>query len=379
MKLTCTQENLRRAVATAERAVGRQATLPILGNFLLETENGRLKVSATNLEVGVLVWVGAKVEEEGKVTVPAKLLSSFIANLPSDEVVMLETENNTLHVSGGRYRVRINGLDAKDFPIMPQPKQAQEVLLPAQTLKDVVMRVLPCVATNETRLELTGVNILFNENGAALAATDSFRLAEDQLVVEQKDRNAFKEALSLGSIVVPAHTLAEVMRNIDIDTKEVKMLVEENQLFFDVAGIRIVSRLISGKFPDYKQIIPERFAVTVAADRELFIRAVRIASLFASGTAREVVLKLRPKENRMVVESRSQESGENQTEVPVRVVTGEREADYIFNAQYLLDGIQTVGTAEVLFSANESTTPAALKPAGDTQAGFVYILMPIRS
>ncbi len=376
MKLTCTQENLRKAVAAAERVVGRQATLPILGNFLLETENGRLKISATNLELGLLVWVGAKVVEEGRVTVPARLLSSFIANLPADEVVTMESEGQTLHVSGGRYRVRINGLDAKDFPLMPQPKNTTPLILPAQAFKQALSRILPCVATQETRLELMGVSVLFGKKGIDLAATDSFRLAEDVLVFDWGGNQA------LTQIIIPAHTLAEVVRGVDVNTTEVKMIVEENQLFFDVDGVRIVSRLITGRFPDYKQIIPERFATNVGVDRELFVRAVRIASLFASGTAREVVLKVRPKESLMVVESRSQESGENQTKVPLRVVSGDADGEYIFNAQYLMDGIQSVGTDEVLLCVNENIAPAALKPSQDGSSNenrFLYILMPIRA
>lgn len=381
MKLICTQENLRRAIAVAERATGRQGTLPILGNFLLETENGRLKLSATNLEIGVVARVGAKVEAEGKITVSAKLLSNFVSNLPAGETVVLEGSGTTLGVSAGQYQVRIKGLDAQEFPIIPQPKGGATLDLPAQALRAALGRLLPCVALNEARLELTGVNVLFSETQVCLAATDSFRLAEEEIRFENAPTAQDLEPFtSQGSYIVPATTLAEVVRVITPESKQVRLVSEENQLFFEVDGVEIISRLVGGKFPDYKQIIPEEFRTSVFVDKESLLRAVRIASVFMSQGMQEIVLRIRPDEHRLFVESRSQEVGENRTVIEADI-EGDAAVDLVFNPRYVVDGLNAVTTDQVALLANENTTPAAFRMTdGDRtlRNGFVYIVMPVR-
>ncbi|MDD5083851.1 MAG: DNA polymerase III subunit beta [Candidatus Moranbacteria bacterium] len=382
MKLICTQENLRKAIAAAERAVGRQSTLPILGNFLLETENGRLKLSATNLEIGVIARVGAKIESDGRITIPAKLMSNFISNLPSGDTIVLESEGQSLKISSGGYQVKIKGLDAQEFPLIPQHHGTQFLNIPAQPLRATLAKLLPCVALNEARLELTGVNIIFSDNSMCLAATDSFRLAEETIALDSANVASVASSFPQGSCIIPAATFSEVSRVISPESKEVKLAFEDNQIFFEVDGVQILSRLVSGKFPDYKQIIPEQFALQATVSKEDLLRAVKIATVFTSQTSQEVVFRIDPEESHIVIESRSQEMGENQTILQADILS-DIPLEMVFNPKYILDGINTIATSRIAILANESTAPAALK-AVDEETGahageYIYIIMPIRN
>lgn len=382
MKLICTQENLRKAIAAAERAVGRQSTLPILGNFLLETENGRLKLSATNLEIGVIARVGAKIESDGRITIPAKLMSNFISNLPSGDTIVLESEGQSLKISSGGYSVKIKGLDAQEFPLIPQHHSVQFLNIPAQPFRAALSKLLPCVALNEARLELTGVNIIFSENSMTLAATDSFRLAEEVVVLNSDNVSSVASSFPQGSCIIPAATFSEVSRVISPESREVKLAFEDNQIFFEIDGVQILSRLVSGKFPDYKQIIPEQFALQAVVSKEDLLRAVKIATVFTSQTSQELVFRVDPEESHIIIESRSQEMGENQTVLPADIVSGSS-LEMVFNPKYILDGINTISTSRIALLANESTTPAALKAVdeegGELKFDSIYIIMPIRN
>jgi DNA polymerase-3 subunit beta len=382
MKLICTQENLRKAIAAAERAVGRQSTLPILGNFLLETENGRLKLSATNLEIGVIARVGAKIESDGRITIPAKLMSNFIGNLPSGDTIVLESEGQSLKISSGGYSVKIKGLDAQEFPLIPQHHGTQFLNIPAQPLRSALTKLLPCVALNEARLELTGVNIIFSEESMCLASTDSFRLAEEVIALDGANVASVASSFPQGSCIIPAATFSEVSRVISPESKEVKLAFEENQIFFEIDGVQILSRLVSGKFPDYKQIIPEQFAIQAIVSREDLLRAVKIATVFTSQTSQELVFRIDPETERIVIESRSQEMGENQTILHADIVS-DIPLEMVFNPKYILDGINTIATSRIAIFANESTTPAALKTVdeetGAVSGEYIYIIMPIRN
>lgn len=382
MKLICTQENLRKAIAAAERAVGRQSALPVLGNFLLETENGRLKLSATNLEIGVIARIGAKIESEGRITVPAKLMSNFVSNLPAGDTIALEVDGQSLKIYSGGYRVKIKGLDAQEFPIIPRYRGEDFLHLQAQTFKAALSRLLPCVAQNEARLELTGVHILFDESSLCLAATDSFRLAEETLLTEKENMDQMRASFPQGSCIIPATTLIEVARVISPETKILNLAFEENQIFFEVDGVQILSRLVSGRFPDYKQIIPGQFSLSAIVSREELVRAVKIATVFTSQTSQDLVVRIDVDEHRIVIESRSQEMGENST-VLAADIEGTASLELLFNPRYLLDGINTVGTDRIALLANESMTPAALKAVNAESnalpGDYVYIIMPIKN
>ncbi len=381
MKLICTQENLAKSLTYLERVVGKQSTLPILSNFLLETENGRLKLSATNLEIGVISYIGAKIEKEGKIAIPAKLLSNFIHNLPSGDVLELESDNQTLKISSTSHQMRIKGLDGKDFPIIPQYKKEYLFSFPAQELKSALSRLLFCVSLNEARLELTGVNIFFLKDALHLAATDSFRLAEEVIpFLEHKSR--YEDFLEQNpSLILPSGTLQEINRVITPESNEVKIALEENQIFFEIDGVQIISRVINGKYPDYKQIIPQSFSLQCVFNKEAFQRAIKIASAFSSYDANEITLSFDPQAKSCTVTSSSQEIGENKTVLEGEFLQEATPLRIVFNPRYVLEGVNALSSEKMLFCANTGTTPAALKMVSknnSVQNEYLYIIMPIK-
>lgn len=382
MKLVCTQENLSRAISYVERVAGRQSTLPILSNFLLETEKGRLKISATNLEIGVIVYIGAKIEGEGKIAIPGKVLCNFIYNLPSGDVLQLETDKEGLKIESASYQVKIKGVDGKDFPIIPQYKKEYFYALPAQELKSALSRLLFCVSTNNARLELTGVHLFLYVDQIHLAATDSFRLAEEIITVTDSGKNQGEFLSKNPSLIIPGSTLQEVIRVITPESQEVKIALEENQIFFEVDGVQIISRTINGKYPDYKQIIPKDFSLQVVMEKEVFQRAIKIASGFSSYSSGEIALTFQPGEKQCVVSAQSEETGENKTVVPFEGVKGDATLSIVFNPRYVLEGISALSGEKIVFLANNNTSPAALKAQGTGEGALVgkylYIMMPIR-
>jgi DNA polymerase-3 subunit beta len=376
MKLICTQENLLQALNALDRVVGKQTSLPILSNFLFETEKGRLKISATNLEIGILVYVGAKIENEGRVAVPARILSQFVQNLVSGEVLELEVKDRHLLVKGGSSEMRIKVLDGKDFPIIPQYKKEYPLTLPAQKIKQALSRLLFCVSTNESRVELTGVQMLFEEKQLSLAATDSFRLAEEIIAYTKNEIQGEQNT----SLIIPTQTLQEISRSLSLETEEIKMAIEENQLFFELGNIQIVSRIINGKYPDYKQIIPKDFQVKVILEKDTLLRSLKIASTLSSYTAGEIALVLNPEQKTATVIARSQEMGENQSVLSVEFLEGVGPLTLVFNPRYLIEGLGAFVDKKILFLANTAASPAMFQTTEvvDNGESYVYVMMPIR-
>lgn len=382
MKLICTQENLSRAISYLERIAGRQATLPILSNFLLETERGRLKISATNLEIGVVAYIGAKIEKEGKIAIPGKVLCNFIYNLPPGDVLQLESDKEGLKIESAAYQVKIKGVDGKDFPIIPQYKEEYSYFFPAQELKSALSRLLFCVSLNNARLELTGIHIFFYKDQIHLAATDSFRLAEEIIPLTGSSGKQNEFLSKNPALIIPSGTLQEIVRVITPESQEVKIALEENQIFFEIDGVQVISRTINGKYPDYKQIIPKEFSLQAVVEKEVFQRAVKIASGFSSYNSGEISLTFQPGEKQCVVSSESQETGENKTLLPVELLTGSSPLTIVFNPRYVLEGISAFPGEKILFLANNSSSPAALRAYNKDDpahvGNYLYIMMPIR-
>jgi DNA polymerase-3 subunit beta len=384
MKLTCTQENFKKAIFNSERMVSKQNTLPILNNILFETEQGSLKLSATNLEIGVSVQIGAKIETEGKITIPAKLISNFVNNLPAGESITLEVVDQNLKIKSGSAKAIIKGLSAEDFPLIPK-KQTNFILnLSSLKLKSIITKVVTCVAFNETRQELTGINLIFKEKEILFAATDSFRLVESKLELNADNiSNEYSEFIEKkDTLIVPASTFLEVARIISSDIEqEVRIAIEEGQIFFEIDGTNIVSRLINGKYPDYKHIMPAEFSTRVVGEKSLIQGAIKMSSIFSSGKTSEVVLKIVSEEQKTLIEARSVETGENSSELNLDITGPSQEI--VFNSKYLLDGVNTISTTKVAILMNNASSPVAIKEinekTGEVVAGYTYIVMPIKN
>jgi len=385
MKLICTQENFKKAIFNCERVVSKKNTLPILNNILFETEKGGLKLSATNLEIGVSSKIGAKIEKEGRITIPAKLISNFSTNLPSGENISLELVDNNLKIKSGINKAIIKGISAEDFPLLPLRKTEYLLDLSGLELKTAILKVMPAVAFNESRQELTGINLILREKELIFAATDSFRLSECQIKIEEININ--KETYKLfieknENVIIPANVLGELNRMLAPDTdNRVKITIEEGQIFFEIDGIKLVSRLINGKYPEYKHIMPAEYKTRIVGEKQVLQNAIKMASVFSAGGSNEITLKISQEEEKIFILSSSAESGENSAELKFDITGPSQEV--VFNAKYLLDGINATTTSQVAILLNSEATPVAVREinekSGEVLENFTYIVMPIKN
>ena len=373
MKLSCLQENLNRGLGVVGRAVATRTTLPITNNVLLATEQSRLKLAATNLEMAISCWIGAKVEEEGAITVPARLLSDFISSLPSEKVdISLSPQTRTLGLKCARFEARISGIDAKDFPPIPKVEGGITTKVEVEALRQGITQVVFAAATEESRPVLTGVDAKFDGDLLTLAAADGFRLAVYKLPLA--------EAVSQETeVIIPARTLAELNRLIAEQEEAVEVMVNPNkgQALFRLKNIELVSQLIQGTFPNYAQLIPQSYTTRAVIGVADFLRATKTASIFArdgSGIIRLVVTpggELTP--GKVVVSARSEEIGDDVGEIDA-VVEGE-EAKIAFNGKYLTDVLSVLHESQVALETTSPSSPGVVRPVGVDN--YIHVVMPM--
>lgn len=385
MKAICTKENFKRSISQAERMVSKQNTLPILNTILFEAEKGSLKLSATNLEMGIVIKTGAKVEKEGIIAVPSKLISSFSANISDGDNVEIELEDQNLRIRCGKTKALIKSFLANDFPLIPKRSSDNLLGLPVEDLKKIINRTAISVSHGEARQELCGINVVFETGMVRFASTDSFRLTECVVPIEESNKGdkasyeAFVE--KNGNVIVPANTLIEIGRIIsNAEAENVNIAIEESQIFFEVGNARIVSRLINGKYPEYRHIMPAAFKTIAIGSRERMQNAVKMASIFSSNKTSEISLKIDQDAGNFQIGAKSSESGENSTELDFEA-SGESQ-EILFNSRYVLDGLNMITSENVAVMANSEASPVALKEvdgSGKAMEGYVYIVMPIKN
>ncbi len=368
MKVTILKENLSKGLNIISRAVSTRGSLEVLGNVLLKTKKGRLCLSATNLEVGISFIVGAKVESEGSITVPARLFSELVSSLPDDKIT-LELNGDTLIIKSGNYNSEIKGISADEFPLIPEIKTNKTFSVKAQKLKDAINLVSFAAALDDTRPVLAGVYIKAGETKITLAATDSYRLAEKTLSLETKNN---KKA----ELIIPARTLAELARILgELDANSlVNVYSSDSQVLFEADGLDFISRLIEGQFPNYKQIIPEGSETVAKLRRDEFTNAVKVASLFARENANSLKVIVKAK-GKVEVDSQASQVGNTKTEILTEVKGKDNEAS--FNGKYILDALGAIKEAEVKLDINGKLTAGVLKAAKDKD--YIYIIMPLRN
>ncbi|MCX6010976.1 MAG: DNA polymerase III subunit beta [Chloroflexi bacterium] len=373
MKLTCLQENLDRGLNVVGRAVAVRTTLPITNNVLLATDKSRLKLSATNLEMAISCWIGAKVEEEGAITVPARLLSEFISSLPSGNVdINLSPQTKTLGLKCARFEARISGVDAKDFPPIPRVEGGIATKVEVEALRQGIGQVAFAAATEESRPVLTGVDAEFDGDTLTLAAADGFRLAVYKLPLAQAVSQKTE-------VIIPARTLAELNRLMADQEEAVEITVnpEKGQALFRLKDIELVSQLIQGSFPNYSQLIPKKFNTKAVISVIDFLRATKTASIFArdgSGIVRLVVApggEMTP--GKVTVSARSEEIGDDVGDIDA-MVEGE-EAKIAFNGKYLSDVLGVLHEAQVALETTNPSSPGVLKPVGSDN--YIHVVMPM--
>jgi len=379
MKFTCKTSNLREAVSKVERIVSKQTTLPILSNVLLSTDKGQLVVAATNLEIAIKVYVGAKIEQEGSITVPARILGGFLTAV-ADETVAGELSSNELKVKSDNHTIKIKGIDAKDFPIIPELPEHSFFSVDAEVFSKAISGILISVAHNDTRQELNGVLLSFENEKLTLASTDSFRLTEvvvEKIKIQAKDEyDAYKEKTS--SIIIPALALAELQRM--AGEGELSVVVEQNQLFLSTKSTKIISRLINGNYPEYRQVLPKKYDISVVVNKKQLIDALKIASLVSSNQNGEVQFKSGKGLDNLVLKSQSIDTGGNVSKVDAKIEGPEFEV--LFNCRYLLEGLSSVlfDSDQLELDLNKQKSPVLLKNPDarkDLQYKFSYVIMPI--
>ncbi len=352
----------------------KNINLPILNNILIKTEGGNIEFVSTNLEIGVVHQVRGKIESEGQFTVDSKLITEYVNLLSSGEKVKIEEKDGELRVESGNYKTKIKGESAKEFPLIPTIPKNNPYICKIEELKKALNGVVFAVSTSENRMELTGVLFSFNKKQLSLAATDSYRLAERELGFIGEELN------SEVKIIVPAKTVQELLRVLNSfdglgeteNAQEVKIYLSENQILFTVDSVDLISRLINGHYPDYKQIIPVKTQTDTLIERTELIRAVKAAALFSKTGINDITLRFF--KSKIIVSSFSGASGES--EVELEAETKGIDNEITINYRYLLDGLNNIEGERVKIGVINSTTPCLLK--SEKENGYLYIVMPIR-
>ncbi|WP_287158387.1 DNA polymerase III subunit beta [Chloroflexus sp.] len=374
MKLTCMQEDLKRGLAAVGHAVAGKSTLPVLANVLLATDEGRLKLTATNLEVGINRWISASITRDGAIAVPAKLLTDVVGGLPNDKVTLsLDQKTQTLRVECGRFVSNIKGVDADEFPSLPTVSaQTPLVSLPAEVWQEAIEQVAFAAATDESRPILTGVLVRTRDQQVTLVAADGFRLAMRMIQLSAPVAHAV-------DCLIPARTLSELARIIGDTDAEVAMVYTPggSHVLFHTENIEVVSRLIEGRFPDFERIIPQQYLTRMVLDSNELAKAVKLASFFAGSSQNVVKLKIEPASElapgRVVISANAAELGDNTSELDGSV-TGEGGV-IALNVRFLADAIAAVHSNQIAFEMQSAQSPAVFKPVG--QDGYIHIVMPM--
>lgn len=377
MKVSVPQVELARGIAVVSRAVAARSTLPVLGHILLATEGGRLKLAATNLEIGITHWSSAQVHAEGAITVPARQLADYVNALPPDTVHMeLNSKTQTLHLKCARYDANIKGVDASEFPIIPTiGDNNNKILIEPDTLKELITQSVFSAAQDDSRPVLTGVLAKFDKDTVTFASADGFRLSVRSAVLGNK-------ASAPVSVIIPAKALADVARILGEQDAPVEIAITENrsQVLFHLASTDLVSQLIDGNFPDYTQIVPKSHMTRTVMNTNELQNAVKAASVFARESSNTVRLNISSGGDAasmgggsVVVTAQSAETGDNVGEIDATV-----EGDPIeiaFNARFLADVLGVLNAPQVALETSGAASPGVLRPVG--REDFTHVIMPM--
>lgn len=374
MYIAIIQADLKRALSTALRAVAGKSTLPVLSNVLLATDAGRLKIAATNLDIGLTCWIGGNIEDEGAVTVPAKLLNDVIGGLPNDRVnLTLDSRTQTLNVTCARFEANIKGIEADEFPVIPTIQdRAPTASFPPALLREAIDQIAFAAATDDTRPVLTGVLIRMRGSQASFSAADGFRLAQRTMELP----TAVQDTVEL---IVPARALQELGRIIGDSDSAVGMTVTPNggQVLFHTNDSDLVSRLIDGKFPDIERVIPAQFMTRTIMETQDLAKAVKLASYFATASSNIVRLQMDSGGDlgpgKLTISANAAEVGDNKGAID-GMVHGEG-GQIALNVRFLTEALHAIKTPQVAIETQTAQNPAVFKPVGAD--GYVHIVMPM--
>jgi DNA polymerase-3 subunit beta len=373
MKVLSLQENLSKGLGIVGRAVAVRSTLPITSHILLATDGGRLKLAATNLEIALSCWIGAQVEEEGAITIPARLLIDFVNSLPNERIELtLGPRGRQVHVQCARNEATIGGMDADDFPPIPSVDGGGSIELDPQLLHKAITQVVFAAATDDSRPVLTGVDAVLEGDEFTLAAADGFRLAVHKLKLS-------KPVPERTEVIIPARALGELNRLLaeEEDTVEMTFNAARTQVLYRLKNVELVAQLVQGTFPNYGQLIPQSYTSKAVVEVSEFLRETRIASIFARDGSGIVRLQFAPgeelKPGRMTVSARAEEVGDNQGEIDASVEGDE--AKIAFNGKYLQEVLQVLNSGQVALETTSPSSPGVIRPLG--VENYVHVVMPM--
>lgn len=366
MELTVTQQNLAKALNIVSRVANMKTQMAILDNILIRTEGNRLLIASTNLEIATTQRIGAKIVKSGDITIPAKVVTEFINNLPNG-VINLKVENNHLKIKSSNYNSVINGIAAEEFPDLPiiDEKTAVKYIISTEDFKTAVNQTIMSVSNDNSRPILTGILWQSNDGYLNLVSTDGYRLSEKRLIKTKSEI----------SIIVPALTLQEVMRAISEGDEEVEVLFSSTQVRFRVGETEIISQLIEGNFPDYKKLIPENNDIIVKIHRDEFIQVAKIASLFAIHSSSGVTLTVDESKDEFSLKSIASEIGENISEAKANI---KGQGKITLNSRYLIDALNAVSGEEIIFEFSSKLAPCLIK-SNQKNSDYIHIIMPLKS
>ncbi len=373
MNISCLQENFARGLSVVGRAVAARSTLPQTSHVLLASDEGRLKLVATNLEIAITAWIGAQVEEEGSITIPARLLSDFVTSLPNERIDMtIAPRARQLHISCARNEATVAGMDAADFPPIPSVSDGFSLDLDPKALRTAIAQVEFAAAADDTRPVLTGIHTLLEDRELTLAAADGFRLAVYKLALDQ-------DVPERVEVIIPARALRELERLLAEEGEPLKISFNagRSQALFRLKTVEMVATLVQGTFPNYSQLIPQTYTSRAVIDMRQFLQETRIAAIFARDGSGIVRLQLEPGEDvapgKMTVSARAEEIGEHRGDIDV-TMEGEP-AKIAFNSKYLQDVLQVLDCSQVALETTSPSSPGVIRPLG--AENYVHVVMPM--
>lgn len=371
MKFSVLQENLNEALTNVSRFISSKSQLPVLNNILIATDNGRIKLSATNLDIGLNYWIGGKIEKEGSITIPSKEVTEFVSYLNAGKIEIDLNAQNIFSIKSEKFNSDFTTISANDFPTLPPLNTKSSIDIQASLLKNTVSQVVFSSATDDSRPVLTGVLCVFTKDSLKLVATDGFRLSLKTIkLVNPLSLPDNQDSLTF---LLPARTLSEVVKLSKTDDNiKIGLTPDEHQVVFVLEDMELVSGLIDGEYPDYTKIIPESFNTNIFVNKEEFAQAIRIASVFASKSAN--VVKFNIKNNKLELSANASQLGKNKTELDAKI-EGES-LEIAFNYKFISDFLNNCQGQEVLIKLNESLSPGLFQD--QTNPDFTHIIMPVR-
>ncbi len=385
MKLVCTQNSLSTSLSLVSRAVSTRPTHPVLANVLLvaNVETQQVSLSAFDLSLGIQTSFAASIEESGRLTLPAKLLTDIVSRLPEGDITLESGSDEdasfltTLTCSSGRYQVR--GMSAEEFPELPTVTDGESLHLPSEAMLDGLRGALFAASADETKQVLTGVHLTLAAEELEFAATDGHRLSVVQTTNVDDEGNRAKNSTSEDAealdVTIPAKALQELAKMLERQTgSSVAVKLDRNQVIFEWVDQRLTSRLLEGQYPNYRQLIPRQFTHQTTVDRRLFLSSLERIAVLADQKNNIVKLSVDTTNQAMSLSVDAPDVGSGEETIPAQI-TGEDMA-IAFNVKYLLDGLKALNTTEIQLQFNTPTSPAILTPLGGLK--MTYLVMPVQ-